>query len=407
MLFSEIRPSVAILRTQLKGSSHPSSSGSAFVVDGRGWMITNFHVVNSYLYDPERYDLAFEMPDGQEGTVDLIAVDVLNDLALVAPRSPLRAGSAHPIALPTPESAPRMARGTPLFSIGNPLDLGMTITTGSFSGMVQGSFDGQIHFSGALNPGMSGGPAVDERGRLVGVNVAHVRDAQSVSFLVPAMHVTRLYRAARQSQPPRLAALRGEVAQQLRARQAELVRLAFAEDWSSENLGNYRVPGFLAGYTDCGADSNASASAPPRVEFRSMNCLLKTASMPVPDESSSSLSYQHTLVRLGSPAAANSFRLASAASNRFTGNMSAVQNTHMARQICQSRFTQLGPKQQSPARILWCAQAYRDFPDLYDFQIAVATQHDGQSLLVSRLTLSGFTWGSAHEFTERLLGSIQ
>ena len=54
--------------------------------------------------------------------------------------------------------AGRLPKGERIYAMGNPLDLGFTIVEGTYNGLVDKSYDERIHFSGAINPGMSGGP---------------------------------------------------------------------------------------------------------------------------------------------------------------------------------------------------------------------------------------------------------
>ena len=68
--------------------------------------------------------------------------------------------------------AGKLPKGERLFAMGNPLDLGFTIVEGTYNGLVDYSYNERIHFSGALNPGMSGGPTVTADGRIAGINVA-------------------------------------------------------------------------------------------------------------------------------------------------------------------------------------------------------------------------------------------
>jgi S1-C subfamily serine protease len=85
-----------------------------------------------------------------------------------------------------------LPRGARIFALGNPLDVGFAVAEGTYNGPVERSFLETLFFGGSLSAGMSGGPALDEQGRLIGVNVAARRDGEQVSFLVPAKPVRAL-----------------------------------------------------------------------------------------------------------------------------------------------------------------------------------------------------------------------
>ncbi|HSH70947.1 MAG TPA: serine protease, partial [Deferrisomatales bacterium] len=156
--------------------------GSGFLVDAGGVLATNYHVIAHLVYRPGQYRAEYRTRDGLGGRLELLAVDVVRDLAL------LRADtlSAPPLELEPGEAA----RGERLFSFGNPLDLGLTVVEGTFNGYLEQSLLRKIHFTGSINPGMSGGPTVNARGRVVGINVSTA--GNQVSFLVPAEHLAAL-----------------------------------------------------------------------------------------------------------------------------------------------------------------------------------------------------------------------
>ena len=89
------------------------------------------------------------------------------------------------------------AQGERAWSIGFPLNLGLTITEGVANGLVENSIEQRIHYTGAINGGMSGGPALDRRGRVYGVNVSVVTGRQLVGFVVPAKHIPALLTRAK------------------------------------------------------------------------------------------------------------------------------------------------------------------------------------------------------------------
>jgi len=405
-IFSQVRPAVVSLRTSLIDSDHWNSAGSGFQVDNRGWAITNFHVIVDYLFNQDKYALHYRLADGQDGLADVIAVDVIDDLALVAPRKALAATHIHPLQLPAAESLPRLKQGDSVFAIGNPLNLGVTITSGSYSGIVKGSFNRQIHYTGVLNPGMSGGPAVDVQGRLIGVNVAHEVNAESVSFLVPILHAVELYQRGKAAKGP-ITDYRTAITAQLSAEQARQTSIAFAKPWQTESFGHYRVPLILPDQRDCGAASNQSAEAPPPVLRKLITCSFKTSTQPVPGEISSFIMYRYTLLQPRKAGGLNAFQLSGAVDPVFREGIASPQTVTAAPQQCVNRYTYAGPKQELPVRLLWCAQAYRDFPGIYDFQVSVSGRKQNADVLVARLTLAGFDWNNALGFTQHFLENIQ
>jgi len=182
-IYEQARSQLVQIRTVLKGQASQTSVGSGFFVTRDGLIVTNFHVVSEAALKPERHDLVYVTADGREAPLQILQLDVLHDLAL------LRAADAKGRsfdALPFRPDALPLAQGERIYSLGNPLDVGFAVTQGTYNGLVRRSFYPQIFFGGALSGGMSGGPALDEEGHVVGINVARRVDGEQVSFLVPA-----------------------------------------------------------------------------------------------------------------------------------------------------------------------------------------------------------------------------
>src|SRR5258706_8592674 len=155
-VYAAARPRLLQIRTLLASTERQTSIGSGFLVSAEGYAITNYHVVAQFALEPQTYRLEYAAPGGERGTVNLIAFDVANDLALVRiERSGLPFFEFDKRALDD-----RIPNGERIYSLGNPLDIGFTIIEGTYNGRVARSYNQRIHFSGALNPGMSGGPAV-------------------------------------------------------------------------------------------------------------------------------------------------------------------------------------------------------------------------------------------------------
>ena len=164
--------------------------GSGFAVDDGRRIVTNYHVVAQAVLYPRQYRLEYLASDGRKGPLHVLAIDVRNDLAVVAADDlelpPLKLRSEIP------------AQGERAWSIGFPLNLGLTITEGVANGLVENSIEQRIHYTGAINGGMSGGPALDRRGRVYGVNVSVVTGRQLVGFVVPAKHIPALLARAKE-----------------------------------------------------------------------------------------------------------------------------------------------------------------------------------------------------------------
>jgi len=181
-LFNDLKQQVYQIRVIDLASDDKNSIGSGFLISDTGLIATNFHVVSSYVHEPEKYRLEYIDHQGERGDFSLQNIDVVHDLAI---------GKIEP----THDkhfsfNFNQLAQGDQLYSIGNPYDLGMTIIDGIYNGLIQKSRYKKFLFSGSLNPGMSGGPAVDESGRVIGINVS--KGSEQLSFLVPVEHLEAL-----------------------------------------------------------------------------------------------------------------------------------------------------------------------------------------------------------------------
>jgi S1-C subfamily serine protease len=180
-------PSVAAVRVGGIGST--LGSGSGFVFTSDGYLLTNSHVVRAGQTPAagatrSRLTYSVMLGDGTESAAEWVGDDPDTDTAL------LRVGAAAQTSLMLGSSA-GLKRGEIAIAIGNPLGFEHTATAGIVSalGRSMRASTGRlipdvIQTDAALNPGNSGGPLLDSRGRVIGVNTAIIRDAQAISFAI-------------------------------------------------------------------------------------------------------------------------------------------------------------------------------------------------------------------------------
>lgn len=153
--------------------------GSAFLFTADGYMLTNSHVVH-------RADqITATLSDGRRFEAEMIGDDPATDLAVV------RIGARDLVSAELGDSD-RVQPGQLAIAIGSPFGFQATVTSGVISGVGR-SFrtrtshliDGVIQTDAALNPGNSGGPLVDSRGRVIGVNTSIIQPAQNICLAIP------------------------------------------------------------------------------------------------------------------------------------------------------------------------------------------------------------------------------
>jgi S1-C subfamily serine protease len=179
------RAGPAVVSLELAARRGPSGAGSGFVVTPDGYVMTNSHVVSNARSIRIRTS-AGEIAEGQ-----VMGDDPATDLALVRvdPSALALPPQAAPYLPIDGARAPRV--GQLAVAIGNPLGFESTVSTGvvsalgrSLRGRTGRLIDGIIQHTAPLNPGNSGGPLLDGRGRVLGVNTAIIARSQGIGFAI-------------------------------------------------------------------------------------------------------------------------------------------------------------------------------------------------------------------------------
>jgi S1-C subfamily serine protease len=391
-LYAAMRPRLLQVRTLLKTQDSQSSVGSGFLVTEQGHLITNYHVISSYALAPQRYRLTYATVDGRQGALQLLAFDVVHDLALLKPvdAAPLQGRGA--VAFRPAGDAP--ARGERIYSLGNPLDVGFAVTEGGYNGLAERHYLPTLFFSGSLSPGMSGGPALDDAGRLVGVNVATRRDGEQVSFLVPADAAQALLARGRDAAPISTP-VHDELTRQLLAHQAGLVDRFIAQPWQPAGHPRYRVPVPAETFMRCWG-----SSAPPATRgllFERSDCAMDSMIFVDGPLLTGNLTVRHEAYD-GSRLGALRFqqRYAASFSNEAMGSADRFRTA--AR--CTERTVDAAGL---PLRAVVCLAAYKKLAGMFDLSV-LTTSLDGSSTGVQgRLDARGVSFDSAQRLARHYL----
>ena len=176
------------------GNAVSTSTGTGFIVDQNGYIVTNAHVVDG----GEAYLVVFA--DGRRTEAELIGTDPISDLAVI------RVNIAVPAVVPLGDSS-TLRPGQPILAIGSPLgEFTNTVTQGVVSAVGrslapevgQPELSGLVQHDAAINPGNSGGPLLNFAGEVIGVNTLGIpttedgQPAQGLYFAIPSNTVREI-----------------------------------------------------------------------------------------------------------------------------------------------------------------------------------------------------------------------
>jgi len=169
----------------------PRGTGSGFMWDDAGHVITNFHVIQG------ASEATVRLADGRDYKAGLVGVSPAHDIAVLR----IGVGFKRPPPVPVGTSED-LKVGQKVFAIGNPFGLDWTLTTGIISALDRSlpsdsgpTIDHLIQTDAAINPGNSGGPLLDSAGRLIGINTAIFSPSGAsagIGFAVPVDTVNRV-----------------------------------------------------------------------------------------------------------------------------------------------------------------------------------------------------------------------
>jgi S1-C subfamily serine protease len=181
------RDGPGVVTVDVSSQSIGPGGGSGFVIDERGYLVTNQHVVE----DADSVSVRFS--SGAREEAEVVGEDPSTDVAVLSVNTPEE--TLKPLTLGDSDS---VGVGDPVIAIGNPLNVGISVTTGIVSGLGRPidapngyTISGAVQTDAALSSGNSGGPLLDSQGEVIGINSLSAAApgfgtvAQGLNFAVP------------------------------------------------------------------------------------------------------------------------------------------------------------------------------------------------------------------------------
>jgi hypothetical protein len=392
-VFSRYQDRIVQVRILESSSGSKAGVGSGFVASANGLIVTNYHVISDLVHKPEQYRGEVLTAGGRVASLRLINFDVVHDLALVA--TDIRFPNYFSFAT---TATGGLEIGQRVYSIGTPHDLGFTIVEGTYNGLLEHSLYEKIHFTGSINPGMSGGPALLQDGRVVGVNVATA--GNQVSFLVPANYVLDLLDRTKKLAPLDHDAAYVTLRAQLMANQSRYMETLLAGPLATTSLGKYKVPARVAPFLRCWGDANRT---PENVyEQISQQCSSEDDIYLSRGQQTGIVHFQHDYYTGKN---INRFRFYSLYQSQFNAPYTRVPATQedVSRFACHTDF--VSHKGLSFKAAL-CLRRYKKLPGLYDAVLRAATINENTRGVQTTLMLAGVTADNARLFARRYLESF-
>jgi hypothetical protein len=389
-LFAKYQDSVYQIRVVELSSGNKTAIGSGFLISEQGHVATNYHVVSQYVLHPNRYRLEFVDRQGDTQSLDVVDIDVVHDLAVV---------KTQPLSVPyLALGKADLPKGARLFSLGNPHDLGMSVVEGTYNGLLEKAFYDKIFFSGSLNPGMSGGPALDTKGKVIGINVSTA--GNQLSFLVPVHYLKKLLQHALQNPPEGKQDFIARIQQQLLDNQANNIEELLAIKWPGMDFAGATLPGKISEIFKCWGDTEDDTESFLKHSYS--HCMSEDKIYLANYLNTGGVAYSYDLYTSRDLSAVHFYNLYSNHYGR-TIQVNSAKKEDVSKYECHSDFTTLAGHDWKTAI---CARHYTKYPKLWDVTMDMALLSDNHQGLVIQVALAGVSKENALRFIKRFTGEM-
>jgi len=393
--YGRVEPSLVTVEVHSGNQGAKSTLGSGYLVSTSGHVVTNYHVVGSYIEAPDRYSIRVRNGSGPR-PARLRSFDLVNDLALLE----VSGSQGQPLVL----AGELPALGAPVVAFGNPEGLGLSLVNGVFNGLADKGFVDRMLLSMPLNPGMSGGPILDEAGDVVGTNVSTMRGSDSLSFGVPVDKVRALL--ARPPVEPTKEALLEETRRQLREfEEATTAKLLDAFERSKDEAkvviggARSRRPPDLY---QCWDGSQVHAKEGITDTWHTCNLQFTPAIEDVGVVGWMQVSLQHSVSKESSYGFYRALGRRAQSRSKVEA-VAANDDVRSSPQCVAGRFRVSGAVWKAST----CVTAYVKHPGLADYELIAMSLSDAHEAMVVHLQMSGFRQGSFEALARTVLEGVQ
>jgi len=388
-IFSQYKNSLLQIRIVDVATDSKTIIGSGFFVNSSGLIATNYHVISKHVFEPKQYRIEYVLPGNTKTKkiyqARLVNFDVIHDLALLTPIKVLANKKTPYLRL---QDTP-LKKGEKIFSIGNPHDLGMAIITGTYNGFTDDSMNKRILLSSAINPGMSGGPSITAKGKVIGINVATA--GNQIGFLVPVKYLKLLINNKNKSHD-----FIAYIGKQILANQNIYISSILNKPFKIKKLGEYQVPDKLANYLTCWGDSE-SKDLPYKISENS--CATKNDIFIADNFTTGDIHYSRYYI---SAKKMNIYRFAYIQENLYkapdvylTGRKKDFTNYK-----CKTDFVK---NNNITFKVSFCLRGYKHFKGLYDMTLSAASLSEKTTAIQTNLILAGVSYKNAILFSKKYL----
>ena len=390
--YKKYTPAIYQIETISRQSRKKYSIGSAFQISADGLLVTNYHVIAPALLNPRMFVLLARQSDKGAFPAVVLAVDVVHDLAV------LRIDPPQTSFLPLGSSD--INEGKVIYSLGNPHDLGLTIKEGLANGFVDKSVYRKILTSLSLNPGMSGGPTINENGQVIGVNVA-VAD-MALSFLIPAEYLEALVNKARSHKSVSPSTMTADIERQLLLQERKRFIPLLKTPWEKQQFGHFGVPAAIASDFSCWGKPNDDPEI--WIKYPMFSCASQDSIYLSQRLSAHAVFFNYSSLSSASPDPVRLYALANDYFSNHRLDLQDAQSEDAENFHCRTDRTLVAGR---PFLVSSCARRLKQMPRLYDVNLLMGSLADPEEILMIELTLGAVSREMSLGMIKKFLKEIE